>query len=784
LFLQRQQQQRDDHDHGIDFMPPPPRGQKDDGTAAVIKKKTPKYDEDALDEIVIPDAAAIVAAKAKRERMRTAASSAPEFIPVPGSEDLVALAARSGGGGGGARGGDSDDDDVDENVRVKFGVGGEPTGGPKGAGGVLDSMMTVGDDDEDASWDDEQLCKVIGVGGSAAAAKAAKNKAEAAAAAGSSRGDGAAGSGGAKRAPASASNSVAAGGERALAFLRAGLARADASRRAALNELKRADESLASADAALEAHEERLVVAGERYKYVQELRDYFRDLCECLRDKAPIIEELEEHVQRLHEQRGAAAAEAAEAEGSDEAAEAEAAVEAAQAALMRGASAAEAVAAATAAAENAVAARLSGGSAAAELDEFGRDVNLAQRRAAEMRAVARRVRRAKEEEEEDAALTHDPSARAGRDEADDAEDPEEVELFRKGWEDAREAGSCVLRDAGAEFASMAPVKAKSEEWKTRFPKTYRDAFMSASTPQLFAPFVRLELLSWSPLHAPATATDAAPNQPAAPIDGMSWYSELFDYGMSAAQGADADADDADGNLVPTLIEKLVAPVVDHAVRECWDPSSVEQSRRLSGVVKEMLVYLEPGECGAMADLLTSVKKKLREMVGKRCGIPAWPPVVTAAAPAAADYVRRRLGATLRCVRAVVSWHGALPSGEVKALVCDGIISQHVAPHLRLLLARPGECLRGIERTVDAIGPDGAGWLVRGGGSSNNVSPVRSVAATLGQLVRSNPEAHGAAAAAKDDAAGKAVDPRRLVRVLAFLGEFHEAQAVAKLFGIE
>ena len=763
-------QMRDDDQ----FLPPPPPRLKDDVTAAVEK--------DAA-EIAIPDAAAITAAKAKREQMRAASSSAPEFIPISGSEHHVDFAVRSGGGGearGGAR--ESDDDEVEENVRVKFGVGDEEiTRGSKGAAGVFSSMMTtmVEDNEDTRSWEDEQLRKIMGVGGSAAAAKAAKDKA----AAGRVRAGAFGVSGGsvnvakAKRGPSASRNDMTAGGERALTSLRAGLARADAAWRGALNELKRADESSASADAALETHEERLAVAGERYKYVQELRDYFRDLCECLKDKLPIIEELEEHIQRLHEQRSTAAAVLADGDDDDEQAEAEAAVEAAQSALMVGTSAEDAVVAATAAVENVVATRLSGGSS--ELDEFGRDINLAKKRAAEKRAVTRRARRAKEEEEEEKKTGVSPRMLPG--EADDAEDPEEVGLFVKGWEDAQEAASCVMRDAATEFASITPVKTKSEEWKRKFPKTYRDAYMSASTPRLFAPFVRLELITWSPLHTAKPPSMTTQEQAAPPIDGMSWYSELFDYGMSAAQvdDGDVDGDDTDANLVPTLIEKLVAPVVDHAARECWDPSSVEQSRRLAGVVKEMLVYLEPAECGAIGDLLIVVKNKLRQMVDKRCGVPAWAPVVTALAPAAAYYVRRRLGVTLRCARSVVSWDDVLPSGEIKMLVCDGIISQHVAPHLRLLLAQPGECLHGIERTLDAVGP---GWLRGGGSSSSDVSPVRSVASTLAQLVRSNPEAHNETMS-KDDASGKGADPRRLIRVLTSLGDLHEAQAVAQLFGI-
>lgn len=41
----------------------------------------------------------------------------------------------------------------------------------------------------------------------------------------------------------------------------------------------------------------------------------------------------------------------------------------------------------------------------------------------------------------------------------------------------------------------------------RYPKDYTNAYMHLSTPALFAPFVRLELLSWDPLYG---AADGAP----------------------------------------------------------------------------------------------------------------------------------------------------------------------------------------------------------------------------------------------------------------------------------
>jgi len=642
----------------IAFMPPPPRPGRDD-------------------DFGIPDAAAIKAAKAKREAARAALTSAADYIPVPGAE--------------------------------------------------VDVDMDAG---EDTAWEDEQLRKAMSAGAGAGAPRAVVKK--------------------------QPSVDVLAGGRAALESLRNGVARLEVSRQNAKNEVTRADAALASSEATLKNHEERLTAAGERYKYMQEMRDYFRDLCECLREKGPIIDELEEHAQRLHEHRGLASKRESEGNLRDEATEAEAGMEAAQAALMRGASQAEAIAAATAAAEGAIAARFD--SLRPNLDEFGRDLNLAERQAAEKRAAVRRSRR-----EEELRMKN-------LGEEDDAEDAVEVELFYKGLEDATEAASQVMRDAGADFSSIPPIKARSEEWKRRFPRAYKDAYMPESVPQLFAPFARLELLSWSPLYA---ETRTSPGSAAAPaIDTMRWYSDLFDYGM--VEGDDAAADDSDGNLVPTLIEKLVAPVVEHAVNECWNPLSLAQSTRLAGVVKEMTVYLEPTECEAMRRILSSVRARLSEMVDRGCDIPAWAPVITAAAPMAESYARRRFGVAVRCLRVIMAWDGVLPQSELRTLACDRVVAGCAAPRLRLLLARPGKCLAAIERLVAVLPPD---WL------TGSARVVRDVASTLGQAVRSQPEAHGAAAVEADAGAGKAVPVAALANILAALGDKDESAAVANLFGL-
>ena len=114
-----------------------------------------------------------------------------------------------------------------------------------------------------------------------------------------------------------------------------------------------------------------------------------------------------------------------------------------------------------------------------------------------------------------------------------------------------------------------------------------------------------------------------------------------------------------------------------------------------------------------------------------------------------------------------AWTGILPAADLAAVVRDAIVVQRVAPHLRLALARPGNAWR-ASSGVAAAAP--------------RVARVRvPVAATLGQMAPREPGGALAAAAAADPVG--ALDPARLVRALAAVGELDEAAAVAKLFGV-
>lgn len=86
--------------------------------------------------------------------------------------------------------------------------------------------------------------------------------------------------------------------------------------------------------------------------------------------------------------------------------------------------------------------------------------------------------------------------------------------------------------------------------------------MHLSTPALFAPFVRLELLTWDPLFS--SSKHSTGGSSSASFQNQRWYQQLFDFGAKIGE-EDSMADDPDQDLVPQLVCKLVLPMVLHLV---------------------------------------------------------------------------------------------------------------------------------------------------------------------------------------------------------------------------
>ena len=165
----------------------------------------------------------------------------------------------------------------------------------------------------------------------------------------------------------------------------------------------------------------------------------------------------------------------------------------------------------------------------------------------------------------------------------------------------------VFRDASEEFGRLESMRDRLEEWKKKFPETYRAAYVSLTAPTLFAPYVRLELLTWDPLHAKADFRD------------MEWYKLLFNYGVpeeGEEEEGEADPSDPDADLVPTLVKKVALPLLCQYLEEGWDPLGGRATAKAVAGAEEVGVYVAGDGEEGMGLLVEIVERRIEEAVKK------------------------------------------------------------------------------------------------------------------------------------------------------------------------
>ncbi|KAI5061785.1 hypothetical protein GOP47_0022324 [Adiantum capillus-veneris] len=723
----------------------------------------------------IPDAAAIAAAKAKRERLRQA-QALPDYIPV-GNSDILELRGKPRDAATSERDDSSTDDEGEMQTRIAM-MGELPS--EKVKAGVFESMEDKIEDrtlpgqkeddeeDEERRWEEEQLRKGFGKrvddsstwpGTTPSVPRQEVLHTESYF------------SGGLATAPLPSSAwgfsghnmesmTISQRAEAALSTLYDTLRRTRDTHDWTKAELQKTEDNLSSSLLNISTLENSLTTTGDKYVYMQKLRDYIAVLCDFLKSKAPLIEELEEHMQRLHEERATAISERRLADNADETVEVEAAVNAAVLALNKGASASTAATAAATAASNALAAR-DGSNLATQVDEFGRDVNLQKRMELKKRAQAREWRRAcaakRRVESAVSNLVDTFNGLQVEGEATSDESESEERAFRSGCADILETADRVFGDAAEEYSQLAIVKEKLESWKRLYSSAYRDAYVSLSAPALFAPYVRLELLKWDPLYGDVD------------FDSMKWHSFLFDYGMPA-NGIDVSPDDADVDLVPKLVEKVVLPVLHHEIAHCWDILSSRSTSNAVAAVKVVLNYVPPSS-DALQDLLAAVRSLLLKAV-EDTEVPSWNHQVMSIVPQAARIAAYRFGTSVRLLKHVSYWKDVLATPLLERLALEDLLCGKILPHLRNLILSPYDAISRTERVVSALS---GVWIGPNVATRPKLQPLADFLTSIGRAIEKRK------GVSSDDVLGLV---RRLIRMLVELSEYDRARALSKTFQLK
>lgn len=466
-------------------------------------------------------------------------------------------------------------------------------------------------------------------------------------------------------------------------------------------------------------------------------------------------------MQKLNKERASAIVERRAADNDDEMIEIEAAIKAATKVFSECGNSAAIHAAANSAAQAAVAAIREQMNLPVKLDEFGRDMNLQKRMDMTRRAEARQRRRAKFDSKRLSSMDVDVSYQKLEGESTTDESDSESAAYQSNREELLKTADQIFSDASEEYSQLSLVKERFEKWKRDYSSSYRDAYMSLSAPAILSPYVRLELIRWDPLHEDADFAD------------MKWHSLLFNYGLPE-DGKDFAQDDADANLVPTLVEKVAIPILHHEIANCWDMLSTRETKNAVAATSLVMTYVSTSS-ETLKDLLVAIRTRLAEAVSNIV-VPTWSPLATNAVPNAARIAAYRFGMSVRLMRNICLWKEIFALPVLEKLLVEELLCRKVLPHVRSMTSNVHDAITRTERIVASLSGVWAGPSVSGS-RSHKLQPLVDFMLSLGKTL----EKKHLAGVTENETAGLA---RRLKKMLVELNEYDSARDIARTFHLK
>lgn len=243
----------------------------------------------------------------------------------------------------------------------------------------------------------------------------------------------------------------------------------------------------------------------------------------------------------------------------------------------------------------------------------------------------------------------------------------------------QETGNSLFSDTLPIFGDLHSIKIEFENWRKRRRKSYDLAYIPESLPALLAPFVRLEILTWSPFHGSELG-----------LESQNWYLEVESYGLEAE----------DDELIPALVKQVLLPAVKQQLSKCWTPFHFQLSLIASEMIREMLVYVQM-EDPEMQKLLQLTQKKLTAAVGIS-GVPPYPKIALMSSEVVRNIVEIRFYRCLHLIGSIGCFHDVLPVSFLQKLLFEDLICINMLPYLRGISTDPENALIKTLKMMDLI----------------------------------------------------------------------------------
>ncbi|KAL1513374.1 hypothetical protein ABEB36_002793 [Hypothenemus hampei] len=409
-----------------------------------------------------------------------------------------------------------------------------------------------------------------------------------------------------------------------------------------LEHLKKIHEDIEQAYDDIEELKVKAPEAAEKFKFYQELRGYVTDLVECLDEKVSLISNLEQRALELMAATSKFLIERRRQDVRDQAEEA-----------------------------------------------TGKGLNQKEDEEKIRRAAEREGRRSRRRRAREISATPGTAKHVEGMSSDEEMSQQDHLFFEKERQEIERETQEIFEDVVEDYSSIVNILIRFEQWRSKDPAAYNDAYASLCLPKVVSPLIRLKLVFWNPLNETVE------------IEKMDWYRALALYGLHDDETESSLAKDPDINLLPIIVEKVLATKLLKLVDTYWDPLSSSQTLRLVGCVGRFIrKYPTLGfENNNLTNLFNAIFHKMKAALDHDVFIPVTPKL----ADSRNQFFQRQFASGLKLLKNITSWQGLINEDKLKELALNSLLNRYLLSALKFCsLTDAGQKVRLISQVLPRV----------------------------------------------------------------------------------
>lgn len=259
-------------------------------------------------------------------------------------------------------------------------------------------------------------------------------------------------------------------------------------------------------------------------------------------------------------------------------------------------------------------------------------------------------------------------------------------------EKAVKSAQSLFCDVNEEYGSLPIITERFQEWRTRYPKIYDQAFGTESMAKICETFIRQELLvEWDTLLIENLQ-----------LENMKWFTTLLDFSeqIAASTNQSSTKNQDEINFLPNLIADIVLDKVKVMLTNFWDPYSKSQNLRAQEIIKQLKPFAEvPRISEKMKEVLMAVRITLQN-AAENSILPL--PVKSKNTGQVKEFCERQFWSLMKLFTIAASWCDYLTPEVFEDILFNCLLNTKILPYIKTI-ENPKDILEAAEKIQQALG---------------------------------------------------------------------------------